>query len=111
MNTAVKCPCYVCGKPCTDWNVANNRPSDWFLNVCSTHNAGGAARENGYIRSSHDGQKVIQMKADYNQPLSNTTATPAYPEIACTICGRKNDVGNPKIKSCWFCTSPINYDG
>jgi 3'-phosphoadenosine 5'-phosphosulfate sulfotransferase (PAPS reductase)/FAD synthetase len=54
----------------------------------------------------------LALKVEYDKLAKQAKVGEAtYPEIGCTTCGRMNDVGNPKIKSCWFCTSPVNYDG
>ena len=107
-----KSPCYVCGFPCRDWNALTGGPSNHFLNVCALHNPDDKNRENGFTRDSYEGKVVLALKIQYDKLAKEARVeTLTYPEIGCITCSRMNDVGNPKIKSCWFCTSPVNYDG
>lgn len=102
-----QCACYVCGFPCTDWNATHGKPDGFWLNVCALHNPS-EKKPNGFLPTSTEGMAISLLKDQYDRLAKQAKVEPVgYPEAPCKTCTRPNDVGNPKVSSCWNCGNQL----
>ena len=113
-------PCYVCDVPTKNWDV--EFPGEGWISFCPGHSdmvcvhlwgygtCFAVGIENAFNDLSCPGWREYadKLRAEL---LANPHGAPiqptAFPEAPCKKCQRKNDVGNPKVKLCWNCETPL----
>ena len=126
-----KTPCYVCGVECKDWSKDPGVSGLYnFISCCGKHyqeiwnHTFGTISyrlesnpcDNGFADVETDMLQYAKvLKMNYaNTDLLGYPISPgapiqptAFPEAPCRSCSRNNDVGNPKVKICWNCETPL----
>lgn len=116
--------CYVCGIACKDWNKDPPTADVYhYINCCGKHyqeiwniahspsnprinldpNDGGFADSIAGMLLYAD---RLRIAYGFGQAVP-IRSSGGFAEAPCKQCSRKNDIGNPKVKICWSCETPL----